>query len=173
MIFSMLRFRKWVRPRANESNRIRPPTPITSRLCGLLAIAIVFATGIASQAADGIPQKKQPEEVDYSDAIDRLGQIVDSELQRGILSGTAVALVDDQRIVSARGFGHADSKRHIPAGPRSVYRAGSISKSFWRSGNVRALKSRRGRRRARARSAFAFIISVRPICDNCMCSRLR
>ncbi len=130
MIFSMLHFRKWVRSRANESNRIRPPTPITSRLCVLLAIAIVFAAGIVGRAADGIPQKKQPEEVDYSDAIARLAQIVDSELQRGILSGTAVALVDDQRIVCTRGFGHAHRKRHIPAGPRSVYRAGSISKLF-------------------------------------------
>jgi len=93
-------------------------------------LALVLAGGIVARAADQLAGATQPQQVDYSAAIDRLAQIVDAELQRGILSGTAVALVDDQRIVSARGYGYADGKRRIPAGPRSVYRAGSISKLF-------------------------------------------
>lgn len=94
------------------------------------AIAIVFAVNIAAVAADAVFQEKQAQKVDYSDASERLARIVDAELQRGILSGAAVALVDDQRIVLARGFGLADKRRNVPAGSRSVYRAGSISKLF-------------------------------------------
>ncbi|KKL70025.1 hypothetical protein LCGC14_2109060, partial [marine sediment metagenome] len=71
-----------------------------------------------------------PTRVDYSQAIDRLRAVVDDELGQGILGGVAIALVDDQRLVFADGFGFADKRRRIPATAKSVYRAGSISKLF-------------------------------------------
>lgn len=69
-------------------------------------------------------------EVDYGPAIDRLRAIVKAELDREILGGVAIALVDDQEIVFAEGFGYADKRRKIPATSKSIYRAGSISKLF-------------------------------------------
>jgi CubicO group peptidase (beta-lactamase class C family) len=99
-------------------------------ICVPLALVLALAGSVPGRAADQVAGATQPAKVDYSAAIDRFAQIVDAELKRGILSGTSVALVDDQQIVCARGFGYADRQRRIPAGPRSVYRAGSISKLF-------------------------------------------
>ncbi len=126
---SIPEFRKWLSP-ANEYHRVR--SAIATAFCrGLLsAIVFVLAGTVATCAADGITAERQPEKIDYSDAIDRLARVIDSELQRGILSGAAVALVDDQRIVCARGFGFADKGSNRAADSRSVYRAGSISKLF-------------------------------------------
>ena len=44
--------------------------------------------------------------------------------------GLGIALVDDQRVVWAEGFGHADKERDLPATTRTIYRVGSISKLF-------------------------------------------
>src|SRR5439155_10273285 len=46
------------------------------------------------------------------------------------LPALSIALVDDQRIVWARGFGFADPKAKKPATAETVYRVGSVSKLF-------------------------------------------
>lgn len=46
------------------------------------------------------------------------------------VQGLSIALVDDQRVVWAQGFGFADVAKAIPAGPETVYHVGSISKLF-------------------------------------------
>ncbi|NOU11718.1 MAG: beta-lactamase family protein, partial [Nitrospira sp.] len=40
------------------------------------------------------------------------------------------ALVDDQRVVWAEGFGYADKTHNVPATSDTLYRAGSITKLF-------------------------------------------
>lgn len=44
--------------------------------------------------------------------------------------GLSIAIVDDQGIVWAQGFGYAGTKNKKPATPETVYRIGSISKLF-------------------------------------------
>ncbi|MCU7847526.1 MAG: beta-lactamase family protein [Candidatus Thiodiazotropha sp. (ex Lucinoma kastoroae)] len=44
--------------------------------------------------------------------------------------GLSIAIVDDQELVWAEGFGWADKKQWIRATPETVYRAGSITKLF-------------------------------------------
>jgi len=46
------------------------------------------------------------------------------------VQGLSIALVDDQKIIWAEGFGHADVKNKISATAETVYRIGSISKLF-------------------------------------------
>ena len=46
------------------------------------------------------------------------------------LPALSIALVDDQRIVWARGFGFSDRARRVPATAETVYRVGSVSKLF-------------------------------------------
>ena len=46
------------------------------------------------------------------------------------LPALSVALVDDQTIVWAKGFGYADPEKRIPATSKTVYRIGSVSKLF-------------------------------------------
>ncbi len=88
----------------------------------LLILCVGLNISAASDAAD------QP--ADFSPAVERVKKLVDSELERGLLTGVSVALVDDQQTVFAGGFGLADEASHRPATARTVYRAGSISKLF-------------------------------------------
>ena len=46
------------------------------------------------------------------------------------LPALSIALVDDQSIVWARGFGFADPKAKTPATAETIYRVGSVSKLF-------------------------------------------
>jgi CubicO group peptidase (beta-lactamase class C family) len=69
-------------------------------------------------------------ETDYSAAIRELDAIAADELKRGLVSGFSIALVDDQRLVHAAGYGFADKRRAVPATRDTVYRCGSISKLF-------------------------------------------
>lgn len=67
---------------------------------------------------------------DYKSATDRLVWIVRKEMWRHGIVGLSIAVVDDQKVAWARGFGHADKGRDVPATPETVYRVGSISKLF-------------------------------------------
>ncbi len=94
-----------------------------SRRFGPLAVVIAGLVLTAAGRAD-------PPEVDYARAVTRLEQLVEAELERHILTGVSLALVDDQRTVFAEGFGWADEAERRPATRRTIYRAGSISKLF-------------------------------------------
>ena len=59
---------------------------------------------------------------DYSGAVQTLETIVREEMREWGIGGLAVALVDDQQVVYAGGFGEANRE--------SVFRVGSISKLF-------------------------------------------
>lgn len=60
----------------------------------------------------------------------QLGAYIEHEITQYKLAGLSIALVDDQRIVWARGFGWADVSARIAAGADTRYRVGSISKLF-------------------------------------------
>src|SRR5690349_9318954 len=60
---------------------------------------------------------------DYEQVIRELSSAVESEVRDGRISGATIALIDDQQIVFARGFGFADKKRRIAARQDTVYRA--------------------------------------------------
>ena len=53
-----------------------------------------------------------------------------AEVKDKRLPALSIALVDDQRIVWARGFGFTDPKTRKPATAETVYRVGSVSKLF-------------------------------------------
>ena len=67
---------------------------------------------------------------DYREAIRKLGAAITEELRADNLTGISIALVDDQRLVAAEGYGFADRDGNILASSNTVYRAGSISKLF-------------------------------------------
>jgi CubicO group peptidase (beta-lactamase class C family)/D-alanyl-D-alanine dipeptidase len=79
---------------------------------------------IGSLPAIGQPEGK------YSDAIRALDALVERERQDTGIPGLSVALVDDQSVIWAKGFGHADLAGARPATPETVYRVGSVSKLF-------------------------------------------
>lgn len=55
---------------------------------------------------------------------------LDAERVDRAIPGLSIAIVHDQDIVWAKGFGYADIEAEIPADPQTVYRVGSITKLF-------------------------------------------
>jgi CubicO group peptidase (beta-lactamase class C family) len=67
---------------------------------------------------------------DYEVAQHVLEQFIVDEMATKGLPALSIALVDDQEIVWARGFGFADPADSVPASSKTVYRVGSVSKLF-------------------------------------------
>lgn len=67
---------------------------------------------------------------DYQSTQAYLTKLIEYEMKRNNITGLSIALVDDQKIVWAQGFGYADKAQNILASPDTVYRVGSVSKLF-------------------------------------------
>jgi CubicO group peptidase (beta-lactamase class C family) len=75
----------------------------------------------------------RPESVgrgDYAKVAEYVSTLVRHEMKKRDVTGLSIALVDDQRVVWAEGFGYADKAGNVPASAETIYRAGSISKLF-------------------------------------------
>lgn len=71
-----------------------------------------------------------PPAPEYAPAVERIERVVKYELESKRLPAVSVALVDDQTVVWAKGFGFADPAAKVPATADTVYRVGSVSKLF-------------------------------------------
>ncbi len=67
---------------------------------------------------------------DYAYTKEYIRWFVHQQMKKHDVTGLSLALVDDQRIVWAEGFGYADKAHNVPATPETLYRAGSITKLF-------------------------------------------
>ncbi|HYC42513.1 MAG TPA: serine hydrolase domain-containing protein [Noviherbaspirillum sp.] len=67
---------------------------------------------------------------DYDAAKEYVTRLIQHRMKAHSLVGLSIVLVDDQKVVWAEGFGHADKERNIPATADTAYRVGSISKLF-------------------------------------------
>ncbi|WP_445369130.1 serine hydrolase domain-containing protein [Methylomonas sp. BW4-1] len=67
---------------------------------------------------------------DYSYLKTHLTWLIEQEMSEQDVEGLSIAVVDDQQVVWAQGFGYADQDNGIAATPETVYRTGSISKLF-------------------------------------------
>ncbi|HEY7422706.1 MAG TPA: serine hydrolase [Gemmataceae bacterium] len=95
------------------------------RLSALLALVFLLARSFAVRAEPVVPAAKK-----YEAVAERLSKFIEREVRVKKLPAVSVALVDDQSIVWARGFGFADPKTKAPATAETVYRVGSVSKLF-------------------------------------------
>jgi len=71
-----------------------------------------------------------PKKGDYAYVKAYMNWFIRKQMKARNIVGLSIALVDDQTIVWQQGFGFADRKNQIAATPRTLYRAGSISKLF-------------------------------------------
>ena len=69
-------------------------------------------------------------EAPYKRTQDSVTSLIQEEMKRYNVQGLSIAIVDDQKIVWAQGFGYADVNNRIPARPETLYPAGSIAKLF-------------------------------------------
>lgn len=67
---------------------------------------------------------------DYAAAVEMIERFITHEMADKDLPALSIALIDDQQVVWAKGFGFADPKSKEPATAETVYRVGSVSKLF-------------------------------------------
>jgi CubicO group peptidase (beta-lactamase class C family) len=72
------------------------------------------------------PVNPPPE--DYAYAQRYLAWLIAKEMADNDVTGLSIALVDDQRLVWASGFGYSDAENKVPATPKTPYRMSSIAK---------------------------------------------
>jgi CubicO group peptidase (beta-lactamase class C family)/D-alanyl-D-alanine dipeptidase len=77
-----------------------------------------------------VSQSAAAPRLDYAAVIRTLEEFIAREMADKELPAVSIALVEDQQVVWAKGFGLADPKTGVPAGAETVYRVGSVSKLF-------------------------------------------
>ncbi|HKB35175.1 MAG TPA: serine hydrolase [Gemmataceae bacterium] len=100
------------------------------RLLTLQRLVPVFALLLSgwfpvARAAEHVEPPKE-----YQAAVRALEEYIAEQVRDKRLPALSIALIDDQKIVWARGFGFADPKAKKPATAETVYRVGSVSKLF-------------------------------------------
>jgi CubicO group peptidase (beta-lactamase class C family) len=98
----------------------RPAQP----LAAFVALAATFTAAIPTS-----PQQRGDAPA-QSAAIERFGRQIAEDVERDDVGGITAGVFVGSEIVWARGFGWADRDRRIPADAETIYRVGSISKSF-------------------------------------------
>ncbi|MEE9910527.1 MAG: beta-lactamase family protein [Deltaproteobacteria bacterium] len=66
----------------------------------------------------------------YVNTMTEMIPFIEQQMKDYEVAGLAIALVDDQRVVWARGFGYADAGKKIPATGKTLFEIGSISKTI-------------------------------------------
>ncbi len=95
-----------------------------SRLCSVLLFGIV-GIHCALLAQTDVDAKSR-----YKEAATALARMIPIEMANQSLPAVSIALVDDQQVVWAQGFGFADPKQKVAATAGTIYRVGSVSKLF-------------------------------------------
>lgn len=95
-----------------------------------LLTAAVFTVTLLAGCASAPQRPTQIARNDYATVGQYLTQAIRHRMKQRDITGLSIALVDDQKIVWAEGFGYADQVRGIAATPATTYRVGSITKLF-------------------------------------------
>lgn len=97
----------------------------------ILKITVLYLSCISLlPGCSGAPIKPETTFGDYEYTKQYMSWFIKKELKSQNIAGLSIALVDDQRIVWAAGFGYADKANNVSATPDTVYAVGSISKLF-------------------------------------------
>ncbi len=79
------------------------------------------------------PAPKKPDTIprgDYEYTKKYISWLIEREMKKHDVKGLSIALVDDQELIWAQGFGYADVASKVPSKKETLYRVGSISKLF-------------------------------------------
>jgi CubicO group peptidase (beta-lactamase class C family) len=96
------------------------------------ALSLLLGLLLLLTACTSSPPIKQDvfQRGDYSYLKAYLTWLIKEEMSKQEVEGLSVAIVDDQQVVWAKGFGYADKANDVASAPETVYRVGSISKLF-------------------------------------------
>ncbi|MDD5058228.1 MAG: serine hydrolase [Sideroxydans sp.] len=90
----------------------------------------LLAAALLSACASAPPRPASIARGDYAATKEYASKLIQYAMKKNSIEGLSIALVDDQRVVWAEGFGFADEEKNIPATADTLYRVGSISKLF-------------------------------------------
>ncbi|PRH83060.1 serine hydrolase [Arenimonas caeni] len=107
------------------------PTRLPARL---VAVSLLAVAGLA--AANPDPRK------DFSQEALEIERIAEQMVARARIPGLAMAIVEDGKVISLRGYGVVDSKLLEPVTPDTAFRVASLSKAF--AGTLSAMLVREG-----------------------------
>lgn len=95
-------------------------------------IGMMFVLLMISRVGAAAMSEKEnnPARADYRSTIESMTSLIKEEMEDRDVTGLSIALIDDQRVVWAEGFGYADEANKIPAKAETVYRAGAIASLF-------------------------------------------
>lgn len=93
----------------------------------LIGLGISFVL-LLSGCAGAPPRPTNIVRNEYETAKQYLSALIKQDMAKHDVKGLSIALVDDQKVVWAEGFGYADVAKQLPATADTVYRIGSISK---------------------------------------------
>src|SRR5580704_15973182 len=93
-------------------------------LCSMILL-VVFATPRQHRLQENVATRQ-----DYVKVAGILSRFIQNEMQDKKLPAFSIALVDDQKVIWAEGFGYADPDKKTVATAETVYRIGSVSKLF-------------------------------------------
>src|SRR5499427_4758612 len=79
-------------------------------------ILLVYLTLATAQETRNLPARH-----DYQQVVATLEPFIEREMTQTEIPGLSIAIVDDQQIVWAQGFGRADVKAGKPATAETVY----------------------------------------------------
>lgn len=92
--------------------------------CGLLTL------GLALPLASALPLPLASQEGSWESVLAEFSARIDAEVAQDGVGGITAGVFVGTELIWARGFGFADRERHLPATVGTIYRIGSISKSF-------------------------------------------
>lgn len=98
---------------------------LSMRLLGALAIGVLLVVQRPPIASPGLALGQLP-----AARVAEIERAIRAEMERQGIPGLSVALVTENRLQWAKGFGFADLENSVPATERTVYRLASISKTI-------------------------------------------
>ncbi len=106
---------------------VRSLSSLRSRVwCAGLLLAAAWGCGTLGTDAPEGPATAE----DWAPVTEALETFIAAEMEQKELPALSIALVEDQELVWARGFGAQDPETGEPATAATVYRVGSVSKLF-------------------------------------------
>lgn len=117
----------------------RRSSPTGSALCRLGPTFLGLLVCLSACSPDGSPETGASG--GYQPVIEALTAFIAGEIADKDLPALSIALVDDQELVWAQGFGFEDPETGMAATPETVYRVGSVSKLFTDIGVMQLVES--------------------------------
>src|SRR5262249_40390330 len=108
-------------------NAMRNELRMTTRHCSILCLlgGLLVGANVCTAQESNIPARAV-----YQQVVSELRPFIEQEMAKAGTPALSTAIVDDQQIVWAQGFGMADPKTKTLATAETVYRIGSVSKLF-------------------------------------------